>query len=106
MQSGDVDPFLQHDEVGSPAIVVTRLRNNLWQQHKKTYLKIEFAVVIDFGRPFVTATYNLEGDGALVLNSYEIFEEVKAVIQTGNTPNIDADIRERCTTMPQRQAQP
>jgi hypothetical protein len=29
MQSGDVDPFLQHDEVGSPAIVVTRLRNNL-----------------------------------------------------------------------------
>ena len=102
VQFGHVDRFLQRDEVGSPA-TVTRFRNI--SDNSKMYLNIELAAAIDLGRPFVTATYNLEGDRALVLNSYEIIEEVKAAIQTGYTPNIDAIVRELCTAMPQRQAQ-
>jgi hypothetical protein len=45
VQSGDVDPFLQRDEVGSPA-TVTRLRNIISDNSKKAYLKIELAAVI------------------------------------------------------------
>ena len=107
VQFGDVAPFLQRDEVGSRATVM-RLRNILSDISKKTYLQIELAAVIDFGRPFVTATYNLEGDGALVLKCYEVIEEVKAAIQSGYMPNIDAVVRELITTMrsnAQRQAQ-
>lgn len=84
-QFGDVDLFLQRQEVGSPA-TVARLRNILSDNSKKTYLQIELAAVIDFGKPFVTATYNLEGGGPLVLQCYEIIEEVKAAIQLGYTP--------------------
>lgn len=35
-------------------------------------------------------TYKLEGDGSLVLQCYEVIEEVKAAVQSGYTPNVDA----------------
>ena len=38
---------------------------------KKVKLQLELAAVVDAGAPFVRATYRLEGDGALVLSSYE-----------------------------------
>ena len=38
---------------------------------KKAYLQTEMAVVADAGREFVKSTYKLEGDSALVLDSYE-----------------------------------
>ena len=104
VQFGDVAPFLQWDEVGSPSTVM-RLRNILSDVTKKAYLQIELAAVIDFGRPFVTTTYKLEGDRALVLQCYEVVEEVQASVQSGHTPNIDAVVRELSTSMPQRQAQ-
>ena len=78
VQFGDVAPFLQRDEVGSRATVM-RLRNILSDISKKTYLQIELAAVIDFGRPFVIATYNLEGDGALVLKCYEVNQGTRLI---------------------------
>jgi len=52
---------------------------------KKAQLEVELATIIDWGRPFVTATYSLEGDGSLALECYEKIETVKAVICTAHS---------------------
>lgn len=57
---------------------------------KRGLLKLELAAVIDLGSHFVKATYNLEGDGPLVLKCYEIIEEVKAALQAAHYPNVTA----------------
>ena len=41
---------------------------------KRAFLEIELAAVVDWGRPFVTATYSLEGDGPLIVSGYDIVE--------------------------------
>ena len=38
---------------------------------KSTQLQIELAITVDVGNVFVKATYKLEGDGPLVLSTYE-----------------------------------
>ena len=96
---GDVDVFLHQDEIGSPA-TVSKLVGILSDPNKKLYLQIELASVVDFGKPFVTATYNLEGDGPLALSCFEVIEEVRAAISTGYTPNVDGVARKISESTP------
>ena len=42
----------------------------LQNSQKKAYLLVEMAVVVDSGRVFVQATYNLEGDGPPMFECY------------------------------------
>ncbi len=49
-------------------------------------LKLELAAVIDIGTFFVKATYNLEGDGPLVLTCYEEILKIRAAIHAVTTP--------------------
>ena len=56
----------------------------------KPCLQIELAAVVDAGEAFVKATYNLEGDGPLVLRCYEILSTLTAGIQVGHYPNVQA----------------
>lgn len=60
---------------------------------KGALLQIEHASVIDLGETFVKATYQLEGDGPLVFECYEIIKRVIAAIHTRNYPNIQAIAR-------------
>ena len=60
VQFGDVDVFLQREDVGSPA-TVAKLRNILSDPTKKDLLRVKLASTIDLGKPFVTATYKLHG---------------------------------------------
>ena len=53
-------------------------------------LTIEPTAVVDFGEEFVEATYCLEGDGPLAVECYEIITTLKAAIQTGYHPNVEA----------------
>ena len=39
-------------------------------------LKLELAAFLDIGKYFVSATYNLKGDGALALCCYEVLQTV------------------------------
>ena len=64
----DVQSFIQASEGISPA-TIRKLREILTDTVKKVQLKMELAVVIDAGEPFVKGTYNLEGDGAMVLTT-------------------------------------
>ena len=52
-------------------------------------LKVELAAVIDAGKPFVQATYKLEGDGPIAIECYEsltslilVFVNPQSVIST------------------------
>ena len=48
---------------------------------------------MDWGKPFITATYLLEGDGPFALECYEKIETVRLAIHTAHTPNLDAIAR-------------
>ena len=69
-QFGDVIPFLQnHPELPATS---GKLLHLLTDPQKSAYLRVELAAVIDCGERFVKATYNLEGDGPLVFQCYDI----------------------------------
>lgn len=68
---GDVPGYLS--AIGSAGVApktVQKLQQLLLS--KSNELMIVLPVTVDIGEPFVTATYNLEGDGPLLLECYEI----------------------------------
>ena len=67
---GDVRRFLNSNEDISPSIM-DHLRVLMDDNDSLCRLKLELAAVVDIGRHFVTATYDLEGDGALSLCCYD-----------------------------------
>ena len=42
---------------------------------------------MDAGKPFVKATYILEGDGPLAIPCYEVLSSLKAAVQVCHLPN-------------------
>ena len=79
LQFGDVASFLQNNEDVAQA---TRAKLLPWfsNNQKKIALQIELAAIVDFGEPFVKATYRLEGDGPLALEAFEIVDTVAAAV--------------------------
>ena len=61
---------------------------------KLVQLKMELAIVVDAGGPFVKATYVLEGDGPLALQVYEEIQKLYATIANQHFPNTFAVARE------------
>lgn len=84
---GDVATFLQNGDLPPSA---KKLLDMLNDQPTKRKLQIEIAVTIDAMDAFVTATYNLEGDGALVLSAYEEIRTLFAVVSAKHYPNVTA----------------
>ena len=82
---GDIIPFLQKTEA-SPATTVKLLQ--LFSEHK--YLQLELAVLIDAGESFVKATYNLEGDGPVAFQCYEIYTGLLTAVELQHCPNLCA----------------
>ena len=48
---------------------------------KKSKLKMELAIIVDYGEIFVKATYNLEGDGPLIVPCFEIIDSLCIAIK-------------------------
>jgi hypothetical protein len=88
-QFGDVLPFLQSNTDFSPA-TTAKLMQLLSETQKYSYLQLELAAVVDCGERFVKATYDLEGDGPLVLRCYEVLSILNASIHTAHFPNVTA----------------
>lgn len=99
VQFGDVEPFLCRDELGS-SITTAKLLAVLTDPNKKLYLVLELAAVVDYGRPFITATYTLEGDGPLVLVYHEVIVGMQAAMHADHTPNVDAVARKLSSSAP------
>ena len=51
-------------------------------------MQVKLAAIVDWGEPFVKATYKLEGDGALALQCYGVINTIRASIHAANTPNV------------------
>ena len=83
----DIQPFLAENAHMSPA-TRAKLLNYFSDSNKNKLLQVEQAAIIDWGEPFVKATYKLEGDGPLALHCYEVIETIKAYIHASHTPNI------------------
>lgn len=85
---GDVEPFLTRVDVGtSTRSQLLTILQNIPMCH---LLKVELAIAIDVGHPFVTATYQLEGDGPLIFYVYEEISVAHAAIQSAHYPNLVA----------------
>ena len=51
---------------------------------------VELAATVDAGLPFVKCTYNLEGDGPLVLSCYDTISALNMAARQAHYPNLDA----------------
>ena len=89
LQFGDIAPFLQNNEDIAPA-TRAKLLPYLLNDQKKIALQLELAAIVDFGEPFIKATYWLEGDGPLALEAFEIVHTVAAAVQIIHAPNLEA----------------
>ena len=88
VQFGDLEEFLKSSDV-SPT-TRTKLLSFFSDSSKKANLQIELAAIVDYGEPFVTATYKLEGDGPLALKCYEIVKTVSHSVELSCAPNVEA----------------
>ena len=69
---------------------------------KQIYLKVETAIVVDVGIYFVKATYNLEGDGPLILSCYERLSALTAAVEQAFYPNTQAIVKQITTDLNQQ----
>ena len=92
LQFGDVMPFIRSHPELSPA-TTRKLQTLLADAQKNALLRIELAAVVDCGEKFVKATYDLEGDGALVFKCFQVVETLTAAIHTAYFPNLEAVAR-------------
>ena len=86
---GDVKAFLDdNQDIGLSTR--TKLLDILNDPARIGLLQIELAAVIDAIAPLVKATYNLEGDGALVWQCHDQISTVLNAITTSHHPNVTA----------------
>jgi len=88
VQFGDLEEFLKNSDV-SPA-TRTKLLSFFSDSSNKDNLQIELAAIVDYGKPFVKATYKLEGDGPLAFECYETVECVSRSVELAYAPNVEA----------------
>ena len=56
--------------------------------HKRAFVEIELAAIVDWGKPFITATYSLESDGPLIVSGYDIVETINSAICVFDTSKL------------------
>ena len=89
---GDIEPFLRNTEEFS-GITRAKLLEYFATSQIKNSLKVELAAVIDAGKPFVQATYKLEGDGPVAVECYEIISSLSVSIRMENYPNVQGVVK-------------
>ena len=101
---GDIQLFLEENS-DTGAVVHSGMLAILQDPTKSAYLKVELTVIVDAGWQFVQATYNLVGDGPLVLHCYELIEATFRALQIQHLPNTDAVTRQLTMGGPSHTAQ-
>ena len=89
VQFGNIEGFLRKEDVRSNTTCLNLL-GFLTDVENKVKLQLKLAAVIEWGHPFVKATYRLEGDVPLAVDCYETIETVRVVIRSSHTPNVQA----------------
>lgn len=86
---GDVVTFLQ-THVETPGAIRSRLRRKVEDLQLRGQIQMELAVTVEFSRPFVQATYNLEGDGPLCLIAYDTVSSLIHFVTNPHLPSTKA----------------
>ena len=73
-----------------PGVSKGKLLSILNDHGKCRKLKVELAITVDALKPFVCATYNLEGDGALAVCAYQEISKLYSSIECEHYPNVMA----------------
>ena len=73
VQYPEIEMFLKNNPDVAPASHA-KLITFFQDKQKNAYLQLELAAIVDWGEHFVKATYNLEGDGPLVFQCYEMVD--------------------------------
>ena len=89
LQFGDIEPFLTANTDIGPSLR-PKMLEILHSVPGLGQLMMELAAVIDIGEQFVRSTYNLEGDGALMVNCNEEIEKLRSLISSAYCPNTTA----------------
>ena len=84
VQFGDIESFLRNEDVSS--VTSSKLLKIMCIVQKRLTLQLELAAVIDVGIHFVKSTFDLDGDGPLVLSCYEIHREGKDGCSVSSLP--------------------
>lgn len=77
-------PFVQALQ-SSPTVCANLLRI-LEDDDESKELQLQLAIVIDVGKLFVTKTYDLEGDGELIVEAYAQVQEIATAAALENFP--------------------
>ena len=88
---GDIPVFVNGGQI--PEVTARKLQDILNDQQKLALLKVELAITVDAMKPFVQSTYQLEGDGSLCLQAYQIVRKLEAEMRNLHFPNCSAVIR-------------
>ena len=84
----DVTLFLNNCEL--PTATTSKLLRIVQDEPTFRKVKLEAAITVDAMKPFVRATYILEGDGPLALVAYQHLSFLYAHITTEHYPNVFA----------------
>ena len=76
---GDIEPFLRQNNDHIGPTTRPKLLSFFADQQKLALLQL-----VDWGEPFVKATYFLKGDGPLALECYEAIHKVSETLHTAN----------------------
>ena len=88
---GDIPAFVNGGQI--PEVTARKLQDILNDQQKLALLKVELAITVDAMEPFVQSIYQLEGDGSLCLQAYQIVRKLEAEMRNLHFPNCSAVIR-------------
>ena len=88
---GDIPAFVNGGQI--PEVTAGKSQDILNDQQKLALLKVELAITVDAMKPFVQSTYQLEGDGSLCLQAYQIVRKLEAEMRNLHFPNCSAVIR-------------
>ena len=89
VQYPEIEMFLKNNPDVAPASHA-KLITFFQDKQKNAYLQLELAAIVDWGEHFVKVTYNLEGDGPLVFQCYEMVDPLTTAIRLSHTPNVTA----------------
>ena len=88
---GDIQAFVNGGQI--PEVTARKLQDILNDQQKLAVFKVELAITVDAMKLFVQSTYQLEGDGSLCLQAYQLVRKLEAEIINLHFPNCSAVIR-------------
>ncbi len=98
----DVLPFVENNDLPPSSKKIVDILNDPPKSRK---LQMELAITVDFGEPFVKATYRLEGDGSLAFSAYEEIVKLQATISAQNFPNATAVANKLSSNRPTQKQQ-